>query len=533
MEVLKILIVDDKPENIVALEALLDRDDIELVTTTSPNEALRLCWEQDISIALVDVQMPQMDGFELVEILKGNPRTREILVIFVTAISMETKYAVKGYSTGAIDYLYKPLDPYVTSAKVDSFIQLACSQREVKRKNAELLQYQKELIIAKEQAEQGKRIKENFLASMSHEIRTPVNGIQGLIHLLQYTNLDEEQIKLLDLLKISSGALLGIINDILDISKIEAGKFKIVRAESNIINQAHAIIGLLQYKAVEKGIELKVDIEKAVPAMIIVDSLRINQILMNLIGNAVKFTDKGSVTLFVKLIATKGNQAQIRFVVQDTGIGIESDKLDTIFDSFEQADDNTQQLYGGTGLGLSIAKRLAELKGGEITVFSEFGKGASFVFTNWYQVVSDPEINASVDLSELPFLEGLEVLVAEDNLVNQFMIKKVLERWKIEVEMVENGALVLERLKTKTYDLLLIDSNMPVMGGFEAIRKIRADISASISTIPIISLSAAVLDEEQQRALDAGANDIITKPFDLSVLHHKIKKWTRKVLKKD
>lgn len=533
MEVLKILIVDDKLENIVALEALLDRNDIELVTTTSANEALKLCWEEDISIALVDVQMPQMDGFELVEILKGNPRTREILVIFVTAISTETKYAVKGYSTGAIDYLYKPLDPYVTSAKVDSFVQLARSQREVKRKNAELIQYQKDLIVAKEEAEQGKRIKENFLASMSHEIRTPVNGIQGLIHLLQYTNLDDEQRNMVELLKVSSGSLLGIINDILDISKIEAGKFKIVRAESNVINQAHAIVDLLQYKAVEKGIELKIDIEKTVPALINVDSLRLNQILMNLIGNAVKFTEKGSVTLFLKLIATKGNQAQIQFVVQDTGIGIESDKLDTIFETFEQADNNTQHLYGGTGLGLSIAKRLAELKGGELTVVSEFGKGTSFVFTNWFQVVSDPEVKVTVNLSELPFLNDLQVLVAEDNMVNQFMIKKVLERWKIEVDMVENGALVLERLKTRTYDLILIDSNMPVMGGFEAIRKIRENQSASIREIPIISLSAAVLDEEQQRAIDAGANDIITKPFDLSVLHHKIKKWTGKALKKD
>src|SRR5690606_21903306 len=186
-------------ENIIALKALLERPDVDLLSTTSPNEALRLCWDQDIAIALIDVQMPEMDGFELAEILKSNSRTRTIIIILVTAISKETKYAVKGLSAGAVDYLYKPLDPYITTAKVDSFIRLVQAQYEIRLKNQELETYQAQLLAAKERAEVEKKNKEDFLASMSHEIRTPVNSILGLTHLLNNTGLDEEQKKLVHL----------------------------------------------------------------------------------------------------------------------------------------------------------------------------------------------------------------------------------------------------------------------------------------------------------------------------------------------
>ncbi|MHB1179548.1 MAG: response regulator, partial [Daejeonella sp.] len=244
LQPVNILIVDDREENIIALEALIRRDDINLITTTSPNEALRICWDQDIAIALVDVQMPEMDGFELVQILKSNPRTREMVVIFVTAISKETKYVVKGLESGAVDYLYKPLDPYITIAKVDAFISVVRSQQELKQKNIELEEFQKELVKAKEQAEAARKVKESFLANMSHEIRTPINGIIGLAHLLKNTELNDDQKEFVKLLEVSSQSLLGVINDILDISKIEAGKFKIVKAETNIRDLVQAVVDL-------------------------------------------------------------------------------------------------------------------------------------------------------------------------------------------------------------------------------------------------------------------------------------------------
>ncbi len=514
-----ILIVDDRIENIISLEALLQRDDINLITTTSPNDALRLCWQHDISIALVDVQMPEMDGFELVEILKSNPRTQEIVVVFVTAISKETKYAVKGLSTGAVDYLYKPLDPLITVAKVDSFITLVQNQREIKKKNIQLENYQKELIVAKDTAERAKLIKENFLANMSHEIRTPINGIMGISQLLHQTELNQEQLGMVDLLSSSAQSLLGIVNDILDISKIDAGKFKIVKTETDIHKLIQSVIDLTKFKTDEKSIQIEAIIDQKVPQIILADSLRLNQILMNLVSNAVKFTNEGKVVVQLKELQRKDSKTQLQIDVIDTGIGIAEDAIDKVFDSFEQAEDTTSQKFGGTGLGLSIVKKLVELKGGTISLESEINKGSTFTFTNWYEIIDKPAhtTDKKVLQSKLSKFENLSVLVAEDNTINQFVIARILKNWNVAVEIVEDGVAVLEKLKESHF--VLMDTHMPVMNGLEATRRIRAEFSEPEKSIPIISLSAAVMEEEQQVAKEAGANNVLSKPFEPVVLH--------------
>lgn len=525
MEKINILIVDDRPENIVALEALLQRADINLISTTNPNEALRLSWEMDISIALVDVQMPEMDGFELVEILKSNPRTKDILVIFVTAISKETKYAVKGLNTGAVDYLYKPLDPFVTSAKVDSFIQFVRNQRELKRKNKELEAYQKELIKAKEQAEQGRRIKENFLANMSHEIRTPINGIIGIAHLLERSGLNAEQKEMVELLEISSDSLLGVINDILDLSKIEAGKFKINRSETDLINLCNAVINLLRIRAREKKLELITLFDSELPNHIMADSLRLNQILMNLIGNAIKFTSQGSITLKVEILNRKGNNVRIKFSVIDTGIGIAKENIDKIFETFEQADEQTTVKFGGTGLGLSIVKNLAKLKGGLLEVTSEEDAGSTFCFTNWYEVVKEAPVPEKPMKETLTPLNNLRVLVAEDNPINKFLIIKILKDWMINADVVENGKDALDKLRENDYDIILMDTFMPVMNGLDAIKLIREGYVPGKENVPVITFSAAVMENDKKTAIEAGANDVISKPFELEVLHQKLSQY--------
>jgi signal transduction histidine kinase len=528
MEKINILIVDDRPENIIALEALLQRDDVNVISTTLPNEALRLSWEMDISIALVDVQMPEMDGFELVEILKSNPRTKDILIIFVTAISTDTKYAVKGLNTGAVDYLYKPLNPFVTSAKVDSFIQFVRTQRDIKKKNEELQAYQKKLIQAKEEAEQGKRIKENFLANMSHEIRTPINGIIGIANLLNSTPLTEEQKEMVGLLEISSNSLLGVINDILDLSKIEAGKFKINRTETDLIKNCNSVVNLLRIHAKEKDLELLTEYDEQIPALVMADSLRLNQILMNLIANAIKFTQKGSVTLKVKVLDSKGNNLQIEFSVTDTGIGIAAENIEKIFETFEQADEQTTIKFGGTGLGLSIVKNLAKLKGGILNVKSEEQKGSTFCFTNWYEVVSNEKYEETPGSGKLAPFENVRILIAEDNSINAFLIKKILKDWNIQFDLVENGKESLEKLKENDYDLILMDTFMPVMNGLEAIKLIREGYAPGKENIPVITFSAAVMDDDKKTAISAGANDVISKPFEQDVLHKKIAFYTRK-----
>ena len=523
LEKINLLIVDDRPENIIALEALLQQDEVNLISTTLPNEALRICWEMDISIAMIDVQMPGMDGFELVEILKSNPRTKNILIIFVTAISTETKYAIKGLHSGAVDYLYKPLNPYLVAAKVNSFLQLVRYQNDIKKKNRELEAFQKLLIEAKEHAEQGKKIKENFLANMSHEIRTPINGIIGIATLLHKTTLSNEQLEMISLLQISSESLLGVINDILDLSKIEAGKFKITRAETDLVKNCISVVNLLKIRAKEKDISLTMELDEDVPNYIKADSLRLNQILMNLIGNAIKFTHQGGVILKVEVLNRKGNSAQIKFSVTDTGIGIAKDNIAKIFETFEQADDQTTLQFGGTGLGLSIVKNLAELKGGDLEVSSEEHVGSVFSFTNWYELVKGKTVDMSLDAAMFAPFDQVNVLVAEDNMINQFVIKKILSDWNITFDLVENGKLAIDKLKENNYNLILMDTFMPVMSGLEAIRLIREGAVPGKENIPIITFSAAVLEDDKKTAMDAGANAVVSKPFEMEVLYNKIK----------
>lgn len=524
MEKINVLIVDDKIENLVALEALLDREDINIISTTLPNEALRISWEKDIAIALVDVQMPEMDGFELVEILKSNPKTKDILVIFVTAISFETKYAVRGLNAGAIDYLYKPLNPFVTSAKVDAFIQLVRNQRDIKAKNIQLENYQKELIKAKDEAEQGKKIKENFLANMSHEIRTPINGIIGLVNALLNTPLSVEQKQMIELLEISSNSLLGIINDVLDLSKIEAGKFKILRTETDLKKLGNAVINLLSIGAKAKNIELKLELDKELPKTIIADSLRLNQILMNLIGNAIKFTTQGSVKLKIEVLDKKGNNKCIKFSVIDTGIGIPKENLDKVFEMFEQGDDQTILRFGGTGLGLSIVKNLAKLKGGVLNIESEVNKGTTFSFTNWYEVVEEVKKEEPVKLKVNQFapFNNVKILIAEDNPINKYLIVNILKQWSIESDVAENGKEALEKLAENDYDLILMDNYMPIMNGLQAIALIREGEVPGKENIPIITFSAAIMESDRLIALEVGANDVLNKTFEPGLLYEKI-----------
>ncbi|RZJ82343.1 MAG: response regulator [Flavobacterium sp.] len=523
MSKINLLIVDDKEENIIALEALLNQHDINIITTTSPNEALRICWEKDIAIALVDVQMPGMNGFELVEILKNNARTQEIMVIFVTAISIEAKYAIKGLNVGAIDYLYKPLDPYITSAKVDSFIQLVRTQREIKQKNLELENSQAELIKAKNDAEQSKKAKESFMANMSHEIRTPINGIIGLVHLLSKSNLDNDQRDMLTLLEASSESLLGVINDILDISKIEAGKFRISYAATDIRALISQATNLLNIRAQEKKLDLVLEIDEELPNVIIADSLRLNQIFMNLLSNGIKFTSKGSIRFKAEVLDKKSNTAEIKFSIIDSGIGISEANQRKIFEKFEQVEDHSISQHGGTGLGLSIVKKLVELKGGTLDLESKEGIGSTFSFTKWYEYTNDKQVKKETEDTEtLISLKGMKVLVAEDNVINKFLILKILEKWGIETVAVTNGPDVLEALKESDFNVILMDTYMPGMNGLEVTKKIRDGFLPEKKDTPIITFTAGVLDTDNEASVKAGANDIISKPFKVNVLHQKI-----------
>lgn len=256
MKNVNLLVLDDKEENIISLSALLSQiDHINIISSTDPNEALKICWKNDISIALVDVQMPEINGFEFVSLLKSNPKTSHITAIMVTAISKEDKYLLKGLESGAVDYLYKPLNPEITIAKVTSFVKQIHIQEEIKQKNIALEESKKQLIIAKEEAEEARKSKEIFLANMSHEIRTPINGIMGIIHILKESNLDEQQRDWLNRLDNVSDSLLLIVNDILDISKIDSGMMKIEQESFSIKQKLLDINDLFKIKAEDKKTE--------------------------------------------------------------------------------------------------------------------------------------------------------------------------------------------------------------------------------------------------------------------------------------
>lgn len=390
-----------------------------------------------------------------------------------------------------------------------------------------------ELKQAKETAEKSLQIQEQFLANTSHEIRTPMNGVLGMTRQLLETPLNKEQQEYVNAIKESSNNLLHIVNDILDISKIRAGKIVFEMHEFRIADLFKSLQFMLQYKAEEKNILIDTSIDSSIPPVLIGDSVRLNQILINLAGNAIKFTDNGHVTFTAELIRDESQFVMIEFCVIDTGIGIPHDKLDFIFETFAQAETHTTRKYGGTGLGLSISKILVEELGGHIMVASKEGIGSSFCFDlkfgkgdpNWKGPVQyqPEEISDKIDLSDV------KILMVEDNVINQRVALFELNKWKIKTDVANNANTAFVKLKNNNYDLVLMDISMPGMDGIEATQLIRAEFPESIKNVPIVAMTASALMGEKERCLAAGMNDYISKPFNPVTLYKKIVKWTKRI----
>ncbi len=381
-----------------------------------------------------------------------------------------------------------------------------------------------EVVSAKERAEKSERAKHLFLANMSHEIRTPMNAIKGMTDILIRRNPNEDQKEYLEGIKQSSDSLLVIINDILDISKIEAGKVELEQETFSVNDMVNNVHTIMKFKAEEKGLELIKDIPSE-NLNVRGDATRLRQILINLIGNAIKFTEKGLVTTTLKSEQT-GETLNLHFTVSDTGIGIDPDRMDRIFESFEQAYSDTSRKFGGTGLGLSISKKLVELYNGKIWVESEKGKGSHFHFIIPCSVAAPkakvmPVEDAHANIADA--IKGIRILLVEDNAFNVVVAQEELEDAieGVSVEVAENGLLALEKLKSSAFDIILMDVQMPVMNGFEATKAIRSLGNEGAKT-PIIAMTANVLKEEVDFCYQAGMDDFIGKPFDTSELIQKI-----------
>ena len=393
---------------------------------------------------------------------------------------------------------------------------------------------EEELLKAKHLAEETAVIKEQFLANMSHEIRTPMNGIIGLTHILLKTKLDEDQSGYLKSIKTSSDNLLVIINDILDFSKIEAGRMNFEKVPFRLDEVAQSSISLFKAKADEKKIVLETSIDKKIPAALSGDPTRLSQILNNLIGNAIKFTEHGSVKMNISMRSMRDNNITIDVEIKDSGIGIPKESLATIFDSFTQASSDTTRKFGGTGLGLTIVKKLVELQGGTIGVKSKPGEGTTFFFHITYETASGELIQPkNIMIENTESLSHLRILVAEDNAINQMIVLKILRDWNATVDCAGNGKIAVEKLQASHFDIVLMDIQMPEMDGYTATQKIRTEMEAPYCNVPIIAMTAHAIPTEKQKCFDLGMNEYISKPFNPADLKKKILELTQKTKVKD
>ncbi len=550
----KILVVDDTPANLDVIRKVLRNSESELVMATNGNEALALALEHEFALALLDVRMPDMDGFELASLLQESEEAKDLPIIFVTGAADEAADAIKGFQIGAVDYIVKPIQPHILRSKVKVFLDLYLARRDLEKQNESLeglvqkrtedlrkavsaaenalevaeharIQAEgarKEMEGALRRAEEANVAKARFLSKISHEILTPMNGIVGMLQLLDCSELKPSQLECLRVVNQSAAALLDIMGQMLEYAGAGDPRQRLQAVSFDIQGLIEEVDLFLRPMANEKCLNYLIKVAPQVPDHVIGDPERIRQILINLLSNAVKFTDNGSVSLKVEAEPAESHHVRLHFVVTDTGVGIASNRIESIFDSFVQGDDSSTRRHGGIGLGLPIALASARSMDGEITVTSEEGKGSEFTFS-----VTLPEGNRPVETAGHPDDESvtetgagrkkIQVLLAEDNNINQIVASGMLKKMGCDVDLAENGEVAVEKARNKDYDLVLMDLDMPKMDGFDATRAIRK-LGGHGATVPIIAVTANLESGTRSHCLDVGMNEYLPKPIKLSHL---------------
>ena len=510
----RILVVDDEPVNIQVLLNLLSVRNYSVTKAYNGPEALALFDKgENFDLVLLDIMMPKMSGYDVCHKLRIKYSLFDLPIIMLTAKN-QVQDIVYGFQAGANDYIQKPFDKEELLARIKTLL---------------------ELKGAMEAASVANKAKSLFLANMSHELRTPLNAVVGLTDLLLKTPLSARQKDYTEKMKQSSSSLLNIVNNILDYSDVDAGKMKLYRSAFEIRPTIGELFDYFQERNSQSGVQLCMELDSSLPSILVGDPVRLKQVLFNLIDNAYKFTEKGSITIRAAVVRRDPNNVMVNFSVEDTGIGMSREQMDDIFAVFTQADNSPTRKYGGVGIGLAITREMVRLMGGTITVSGEEGKGTIFAFSCPFQVPEGTSVSEETKIfppsksDPNDVLRGMRVLLVEDNKINAMIAAELLKAVEIDVSSAVNGQEALDRLAetvkvrgTPAFDLILMDLQMPVMDGYEATQIIKS--MPEYEKIPIYALTAHAFAEERDRCFALGMQEHLTKPIDVEKFYESLRK---------